>query len=101
MQQASAQPVVAVAAWYDEKCCDAVALMQVLTSNAFLLAMVGILAAATIKLGPLMMFNLYFVPYWINVVSSTVQPLTAQADCTVQTELSRLQNSTSVAADLA
>jgi hypothetical protein len=43
--------------------------VQVLTSNAFLIAMLGVLAVATVKLGPLMMFNLYFMPYWINVVS--------------------------------
>lgn len=42
--------------------------LQIVTSNAFLIAMVGILAAATIKLGPLLMLNLYFMPYWINVV---------------------------------
>jgi omega-3 fatty acid desaturase (delta-15 desaturase) len=42
--------------------------VQVLTSNAFMLGMVGVLAAATFALGPLAMFNLYFVPYWVNVV---------------------------------
>eukprot|EP00245_Coleochaete_scutata_P002028 TRINITY_DN125_c0_g1_i1.p1 TRINITY_DN125_c0_g1~~TRINITY_DN125_c0_g1_i1.p1 ORF type:complete len:472 (+),score=58.33 TRINITY_DN125_c0_g1_i1:109-1416(+) len=41
---------------------------DVLTSTACWFAMVGILAACTVKLGPLMMFNLYVVPYWINVV---------------------------------
>ena len=30
--------------------------------------MLGILAVCTIALGPLAMFNLYFMPYWINVV---------------------------------
>ena len=41
---------------------------QVRTSNAFMLGMLGILAACTFALGPLAMFNLYFVPYWVNVV---------------------------------
>jgi len=41
---------------------------MVLTSNAFLLGMLGVLGAATAKLGLLSMFNLYFVPYWIFVV---------------------------------
>jgi fatty acid desaturase len=40
---------------------------MVLTSNAFLLAMAGVLAACTAKLGALAMFNLYFVPYWVFV----------------------------------
>ena len=39
-----------------------------LTTNAYLLGMLAVLAACTIKLGPLAMFNLYFVPYWMNVV---------------------------------
>ena len=42
--------------------------MQVKTSNAFLKGMLAILAVSTIALGPLNMFNLYFMPYWINVV---------------------------------
>lgn len=41
---------------------------MVLTSNAFMLGMLGILAACTAKLGVAAMFNLYFMPYWINVV---------------------------------
>lgn len=41
---------------------------QVLTSDAFMIGMVGILAACTYALGPWMMFKLYMVPYWINVV---------------------------------
>jgi omega-3 fatty acid desaturase (delta-15 desaturase) len=36
----------------------------VLTSNACNIAMLAVLAGATYQLGPLMMFNLYFVPYW-------------------------------------
>ena len=32
------------------------------------MGMVALLAACTFALGPLAMFNLYFVPYWINVV---------------------------------
>jgi hypothetical protein len=40
---------------------------MVLTSNAFLIGMAGVLAAATAKLGVLAMFNLYFVPYWVFV----------------------------------
>jgi omega-3 fatty acid desaturase (delta-15 desaturase) len=38
------------------------------TSNLFLLGMLGVLGACTWALGPLAMFNLYFVPYWVNVV---------------------------------
>ncbi|KAG2496135.1 hypothetical protein HYH03_005738 [Edaphochlamys debaryana] len=38
------------------------------TTNAYMLGMLAVLAACTIKLGPLMMFNLYLIPYWINVV---------------------------------
>lgn len=41
---------------------------QVLTTNAYMLGMLAILAACTIKLGPLAMINLYLIPYWINVV---------------------------------
>lgn len=35
---------------------------MVLTSDAFLVGMLGVLAAGTAKLGVLAMFNLYFVP---------------------------------------
>nr|ACD03846.1 omega-3 fatty acid desaturase [Lobosphaera incisa]AGZ87952.1 plastid omega-3 fatty acid desaturase [Lobosphaera incisa H4301]ART29444.1 omega-3 fatty acid desaturase [Lobosphaera incisa] len=38
------------------------------TSNAFMLGMLAILGACTYALGPLAMFNLYFIPYVINVV---------------------------------
>jgi omega-3 fatty acid desaturase (delta-15 desaturase) len=41
---------------------------MVQTSNAFLIGMLGLLAACTFKLGVVSMFNLYFMPYWINVV---------------------------------
>lgn len=41
---------------------------MVLTSNAFMIGMLGVLAACTAKLGLVAMFNLYFMPYWINVV---------------------------------
>jgi fatty acid desaturase len=41
---------------------------QVLTSNGFLLGMLAILGLCTAKFGMLAMFNLYFMPYWINVV---------------------------------
>ncbi|KAJ9530495.1 hypothetical protein QJQ45_012477 [Haematococcus lacustris] len=41
---------------------------QIVTSNAFLIGMLGVLAAATYALGPLAMFNLYVIPYWMNVV---------------------------------
>jgi omega-3 fatty acid desaturase (delta-15 desaturase) len=37
---------------------------MVLTSDAFMLGMLGLLAACTAKLGVLAMFNLYFMPYW-------------------------------------
>ena len=43
-------------------------MLQIRTTNAFLKGMLGILAVCTIALGPLAMFNLYFMPYWINVV---------------------------------
>ena len=41
---------------------------QVRTSNFFNLAMVAVLAAVTVQLGPLMTLALYGVPYWVNVV---------------------------------
>lgn len=41
---------------------------QVLTSNAFMVGMLAVLAACTVALGPLAMFKLYFVPYWVGVV---------------------------------
>lgn len=41
---------------------------MVKTSNAFLWGMWAILAAFTATLGPIAMFKLYFVPYWINVI---------------------------------
>lgn len=41
---------------------------QIRTSNKFMMGMLAILAVATAQLGPLAMFNLYFVPYWVNVV---------------------------------
>ena len=41
---------------------------MVLTSDACLLAMVGVLAAATAKLGVAAMVGLYFVPYWVFVM---------------------------------
>lgn len=41
---------------------------QVLTTNAYLLGMLAILAACTVKLGVPAMFCLYFVPYWIGVM---------------------------------
>lgn len=41
---------------------------QVLTTNAFLLGFVGVLAAMTVKIGVLPMMALYFVPYWVGVV---------------------------------
>jgi omega-3 fatty acid desaturase (delta-15 desaturase) len=37
---------------------------MVLTSDAFMLGMVGVLAACTAKLGFLSMLNLYVLPYW-------------------------------------
>jgi omega-3 fatty acid desaturase (delta-15 desaturase) len=37
---------------------------MVLTSDAFMLGMVGVLAAATAKLGLLNVLNLYVLPYW-------------------------------------
>ena len=43
-------------------------LLQIKTSNNFLKGALAILAAATVAVGPLAMFNLYVVPYWINVV---------------------------------
>lgn len=30
--------------------------------------MIGVLAASTLLLGPLAMFNLYFMPYWVGVI---------------------------------
>jgi hypothetical protein len=42
--------------------------MQCITSNVFLVGMLGVLAAATAQLGPGAMFNLYFMPYWFFVM---------------------------------
>ena len=33
-----------------------------------MIGMAAILAGCTLALGPLAMFNLYFMPYWINVM---------------------------------
>eukprot|EP00897_Mesotaenium_endlicherianum_P008945 jgi/Mesen1/8079/ME000434S07321 len=41
---------------------------DVLTSTACYFAMMALIVGLTFKTGPLMMFNLYVVPYWINVV---------------------------------
>ncbi|GFR39618.1 hypothetical protein Agub_g81 [Astrephomene gubernaculifera] len=41
---------------------------DVLTTDAYMVGMLAVLAACTIKLGPLAMINLYVLPYWINVV---------------------------------
>jgi omega-3 fatty acid desaturase (delta-15 desaturase) len=43
-------------------------LPQIKTSNAFQIGWLGVLAACTFALGPLAMFNLYFVPYWVFVM---------------------------------
>eukprot|EP00197_Chlamydomonas_leiostraca_P005565 CAMPEP_0202868098 /NCGR_PEP_ID=MMETSP1391-20130828/10186_1 /ASSEMBLY_ACC=CAM_ASM_000867 /TAXON_ID=1034604 /ORGANISM="Chlamydomonas leiostraca, Strain SAG 11-49" /LENGTH=409 /DNA_ID=CAMNT_0049548215 /DNA_START=47 /DNA_END=1276 /DNA_ORIENTATION=+ len=40
----------------------------VITSNTFMIGMIGILAAATVALGPLAMLNLYVLPYWLFVL---------------------------------
>ena len=42
--------------------------MQVLTSNSFLIGMLGILAASTFLLGLPAVINLYWIPYWLFVV---------------------------------
>jgi len=42
--------------------------LQIKTSNKFMIGMVAILAAATVALGPVAMFNLYFMPYWAGVI---------------------------------
>jgi omega-3 fatty acid desaturase (delta-15 desaturase) len=38
------------------------------TTNKYLLAMLGVLALCTVKLGVPMMLGLYVVPYWLGVV---------------------------------
>jgi omega-3 fatty acid desaturase (delta-15 desaturase) len=38
------------------------------TSNKFFAGMLAVLAGCTLWLGPLAMFNLYLIPYWINVM---------------------------------
>lgn len=43
-------------------------ILQIKTSNRFLIGMWTVLAGFTAALGPLAMFNLYFMPYWINVM---------------------------------
>ena len=42
--------------------------MQVLTSNSFLIGMLGIIAASTFMLGLPAVINLYWIPYWMFVV---------------------------------
>lgn len=42
--------------------------LQIKTSNRFLIGMWAVLAGFTVALGPLAMFNLYFMPYWLNVM---------------------------------
>ncbi len=49
-------------------CLPACSAPQVLTSNAFMVGFLGVLAACTYALGIPAMFNLYFVPYWMFVV---------------------------------
>eukprot|EP00899_Mesostigma_viride_P022170 jgi/Mesvir1/3137/Mv16308-RA.1 len=41
---------------------------DVLTSTACYFGMLAILGGLTYYLGPMMMFKLYFMPYWINVI---------------------------------
>lgn len=41
---------------------------QIQTSNKFFAGMLAILAGCTLWLGPLAVFNLYVIPYWINVM---------------------------------
>lgn len=41
---------------------------QVLTSNSFMIGMLGVLTVAGFKLGLPMLVNLYIIPYWIFVV---------------------------------
>jgi len=55
---------------YDPKCDMFVPNEErmILTSNAFMLGMLGVLAACTYALGIPAMINLYLIPYWINVV---------------------------------
>ena len=42
--------------------------VQIETSNRYFLGAMAVLAACTFAFGPLKMFNLYFMPYWINVI---------------------------------
>ena len=42
--------------------------LQIETSNRYFLGAMAVLAACTVAFGPLKMFNLYFMPYWINVI---------------------------------
>ena len=42
--------------------------LQIETSNRYFLGAMAVLAACTLAFGPLKMFNLYFMPYWINVI---------------------------------
>ncbi|GAX72879.1 hypothetical protein CEUSTIGMA_g334.t1 [Chlamydomonas eustigma] len=55
---------------YDPSCDLFVAAEKdlVITSNAFMIGMLGVLAACTFALGIPAMINLYLIPYWINVV---------------------------------
>ena len=42
--------------------------LKVLTSNSFMIGMLGVLTVAGFKLGLPMLLNLYIIPYWIFVV---------------------------------
>lgn len=42
--------------------------VQVLTSNSFMIGMLGVIAACTFKLGLPAIINLYWIPYWLFVV---------------------------------
>ena len=43
-------------------------MFQVLTTNSFMIGMLGVLAACTFKLGLPAMISLYWIPYWMFVV---------------------------------
>jgi hypothetical protein len=66
----SSPPPLAQGSHYDPECDLFVPSERnmVLSSDACMLGMLGVLALATAKLGAAAMFNLYFVPYWVFVM---------------------------------
>jgi omega-3 fatty acid desaturase (delta-15 desaturase) len=46
---------------------------DILTSNAYLVGMLAILAAVGVTMGPAMLFKLYIVPYIVSIASLSLK----------------------------